>query len=429
MAVTENIYIGNGSSTNYSFTFPYLETTDIKVTLDGVLTTAYTLPTATTIQLNAAPILGTVIRIYRDTDDSTTNATFYPGSAIRAVDLNDNFTQTLYLTQESDRNANEAITTSIAANSKSDQAINAVANALLFTIVPDVASIPGSPANSDAVEVTDSTGIESFTPLANIPIGFIGDSCLGVRIIYDATGSTWNWLQYFPQDPETRYGNSIANNAVDIANLQSDVLNLDSTKLNLTGGTMTGDLLMDFCNIVFEGITLDNFETTLTAADPTADRTITLPDESGNVIVSGNASIVDADISASAEITVSKLADGAARQLLQTDAAGTGVEWTDNVDIPGTLDVTGAATFDSSITIADGSNIVFDTTTGTKIGTATSQKLGFYNSTPVVQPTTGVAEAAFVENSGGTAVNVDSTFGGYTIQQIVQALQTLGLIA
>jgi hypothetical protein len=66
----------------------------------------------------------------------------------------------------------------------------------------------------------------------------------------------------------------------------------------------------------------------------------------------GSGVIVDADISATAEIAVSKLADGAARQLLQTDAAGTGVEWTDSIDLPGTLDVTGAATFDSTVYIA-----------------------------------------------------------------------------
>ena len=81
------------------------------------------------------------------------------------------------------------------------------------------------------------------------------------------------------------------------------------------------------------------------------------------------------------------------------------------------------------VTIGDGGDVVLGTITGTKIGTATSQKIGFYNATPVVQPTTGVAEAAFVENSGGTVVNVDSTFGGYTIQQVVEALQTLGLLA
>jgi len=100
MAVTQNTYTGNGSTTNYSFTFPYLETTDIKVSLDGSITTAYTLANATTIQFNTAPSNGAAIRIYRVTDDAGLSATFYPGSAIRSQDLNDNFTQVLYKTQE-----------------------------------------------------------------------------------------------------------------------------------------------------------------------------------------------------------------------------------------------------------------------------------------------------------------------------------------
>lgn len=52
------------------------------------------------------------------------------------------------------------------------------------------------------------------------------------------------------------------------------------------------------------------------------------------------------------ELPVSKLQDGSARQLLQTDAAGTGVEWASNIDIPGTLDVTGITTFDSAVICA-----------------------------------------------------------------------------
>ena len=36
-------------------------------------------------------------------------------------------------------------------------------------------------------------------------------------------------------------------------------------------------------NIVFEGATIDDNETTVTATDPTADRTITLPDATGTV--------------------------------------------------------------------------------------------------------------------------------------------------
>ena len=41
-------------------------------------------------------------------------------------------------------------------------------------------------------------------------------------------------------------------------------------------------------NIVLEGTTANDFETTITAGDPTADRTITLPDVTGTVITSGN---------------------------------------------------------------------------------------------------------------------------------------------
>ena len=62
-----------------------------------------------------------------------------------------------------------------------------------------------------------------------------------------------------------------------------------------------------------------------------------------------NGTIINEDINASAQIDVNKLADGTSRQLLQTAANGNDVEWTSNVDVPGTLDVTGVATFDGNI--------------------------------------------------------------------------------
>jgi len=71
-------------------------------------------------------------------------------------------------------------------------------------------------------------------------------------------------------------------------------------------------------NLVFEGATDDGNETTLAITDPTAPRTITLPDRSGTVITSGdtgtvtstmiaNGTIVDADVNASAAISGTKL--------------------------------------------------------------------------------------------------------------------------
>lgn len=47
----------------------------------------------------------------------------------------------------------------------------------------------------------------------------------------------------------------------------------------------------------------------------------------------------------------------------------------------------------SVFTYSNGVNMQFGTTTGTKIGTGSNQKIGFYNATPVVQPT-GVAVSA-----------------------------------
>jgi len=253
MATTQNEHTGNGTTRRFSFTFPYIKEDDVKVSLRtstaNVTTIAsanYTFPSATEIQFSAvtetdfqestgAPKTGVTIRVFRDTDLTTERVTFFPGSSIRAQDLNDNTLQNLYASQERQ------------------------------------------------------------------------------------------------------------NRAVDS-----------------TGGAMTGDLAMNNANIVFEGATADDFETTLTVTDPTADRTITLPDTTGTVVTTGDTntvtstmvdgSLVDANIAANAEIAVSKLADGNARQLLQTAADGTTVEFTDNVDIPGTLDVTGAAVFDSSVT-------------------------------------------------------------------------------
>jgi hypothetical protein len=66
-------------------------------------------------------------------------------------------------------------------------------------------------------------------------------------------------------------------------------------------------------------------------------------------IINGDVDVADDGAATISELPVSKLQDGAARQLLQTDAAGTGVEWTDDVDIPGTLDVTGIATLDGAL--------------------------------------------------------------------------------
>jgi hypothetical protein len=58
------------------------------------------------------------------------------------------------------------------------------------------------------------------------------------------------------------------------------------------------------------------------------------------------------------------------------------------------LNLNGGALTVGSATVADGGNIAVGTSTGTEIGTSTSQKLGFYGKTPVIQQTMGSSTAS-----------------------------------
>ena len=86
------------------------------------------------------------------------------------------------------------------------------------------------------------------------------------------------------------------------------------------------------------------------------------------------------------------------------------------------------AIFYGNVTIST-FNLVTDTTTGSKIGTATGQKLGFWNATPIAQPTTAIAAATVAATGTGDVVAASTTFDGYTIPQIVKALRDAGLLA
>jgi hypothetical protein len=105
MATTKNYYTGDGNTTAFTFTFPYLNTSHIKVKLDGVVlaTTEYTLtPTSnpTTVNFNTAPTNLAQIEIYRETSLTTANNVFAAGSSVKAASLNDNQTQALYALEE-----------------------------------------------------------------------------------------------------------------------------------------------------------------------------------------------------------------------------------------------------------------------------------------------------------------------------------------
>jgi len=88
-------------------------------------------------------------------------------------------------------------------------------------------------------------------------------------------------------------------NATDEIELNATLVDINanveiSGNLTVSGTTIQVDTItMNATNaIVFEGATADDSETTLTITDPTADRTITLPDETGTVHTSGGSIVI-----------------------------------------------------------------------------------------------------------------------------------------
>ena len=55
------------------------------------------------------------------------------------------------------------------------------------------------------------------------------------------------------------------------------------------GAVTSNDMTLNGSNLIFEGFLENAFETTLTAAEPTKDNTITLPNQSGTLAMDGDA--------------------------------------------------------------------------------------------------------------------------------------------
>ena len=113
MATTFTEYNGtdegvDGSQTLFSFTFEYIDISHIKVSINGIETTEYTIANATTVEFNTAPISGATVRIFRETPSDTLSHEFFSGSAVKAKNLNENFEQSLFVVQESIRDVSES---------------------------------------------------------------------------------------------------------------------------------------------------------------------------------------------------------------------------------------------------------------------------------------------------------------------------------
>ena len=109
MAYSYVQYTGNGATTNFAFSFPYLDSSHIKVRVNGVIT-SYTFINSGTVQISPAPLAGRIIDIRRETPKDSAPVNFTDGSVLLEQDLDLLAAFNLYTAQESADGVADSIT-------------------------------------------------------------------------------------------------------------------------------------------------------------------------------------------------------------------------------------------------------------------------------------------------------------------------------
>jgi hypothetical protein len=133
------------------------------------------------------------------------------------------------------------------------------------------------------IQVRRGTGAAWTTSNPTLDIGEFGYNTTTAQLKIGDGTTLWNDLDYIVNDASltTSLGSYIELTEKDAAN---GVATLNANQNVYIPGT----------GLVIQGATTNNFELTVTATDPTADRTITLPDATGTVVLadgSGNVTI------------------------------------------------------------------------------------------------------------------------------------------
>ena len=292
--ITEVTYTQTGSSnTDFLVTFPFIATTDIKVQLQGVTTSAFTIDQtgATKVVMNTAPSAGQKIRVFRDTDIDAIEATYSAGSSIRSTDLNTNNRQLLYAAQEfgtlkEDNSVSFTLGNKgdINVNSSSDWVINN--NAIELAMMTDnsvgtdelvngsvtsnklaSATITASELSTNSVieakiasdAVTENKIADNAVTADKIPNGTISLAKLaaGISALFSPVGA----IIYYPKaTPPTGYlkcnGDTIPNGSGTVQGITTDF-----TDLYAVVGATLPDLRGEFIRALDDGRGIDSSRT------------------------------------------------------------------------------------------------------------------------------------------------------------------------
>ena len=227
--------------------------------------------------------------------------------------------------------------------------------------------------------------------------------------------------------------NTLENFRQQFNNLQTDVNGLESGTLTFSSvsatTTSTSALnILEDGTIVFEGATDDGNETTLTVADPSADRTITLPDATGTVFLTGTtdsavitdkANLASADVAGDtdvlliADVNVTTLKKITPNNLISSAGGLTSLAADSTPQLGGDLDVNG-----NKITSASNANVEIEPN-GTGNILLDSDLITLGSGTEVGHLSTpGTQDIKLSTNSGtdsGTLVITDGANGNITL--------------
>jgi hypothetical protein len=103
-------YTGDGSTATYSVPFSYRAQEDVSITIDGVVTTAFTWNGAgTQVTFTTAPASSTAIEIRRTTSQGTKLVDYASGSVLTESDLDTDSDQAFFMSQEAIDDAGDVI--------------------------------------------------------------------------------------------------------------------------------------------------------------------------------------------------------------------------------------------------------------------------------------------------------------------------------
>jgi hypothetical protein len=105
---TSNSYTGDGTTTLYSLSFPYLKEADVFVSVNDI-NTAFTFSTPSVVSITPAPANGAAITIYRSTSANTVQYNFSEGVPFLTRFADINWKQLLYALQEAVNNTATAL--------------------------------------------------------------------------------------------------------------------------------------------------------------------------------------------------------------------------------------------------------------------------------------------------------------------------------